>query len=62
MFTIGATILVFAALAQAVVTTALWERERKQLAQSLNSLSRVLFPAAFTLLLVLSFSRFNISV
>jgi gamma-aminobutyric acid receptor subunit beta len=62
VFTIGATILVFAALAQAVVTTALWERERKQLAQSLNSLSRVLFPAAFALLLALSFSRFNISV
>jgi len=62
VFTIGGTILVFVALAQAVVTTALWEREQKQLAQSLNSLSRVLFPAAFALLLVLSFSRFNISV
>jgi gamma-aminobutyric acid receptor subunit beta len=62
VFTIGATVLVFAALAQAVVTTALWERERKQLAQSLNALSRVLFPAAFALLLVLSFSRFKLSV
>jgi hypothetical protein len=56
VFTIGATVLVFAALAQAVVTTALWERERKQLAQRLNAVSRVLFPAAFAVLLVLSFS------
>ncbi len=62
VFTIGATVLVFAALAQAVVTTALWERERKQLAQRLNSVSRVLFPAALAVLLVLSFSRFKISV
>jgi cadmium resistance protein CadD (predicted permease) len=62
LFTVGATVLVFAALAQAVVTTALWERERKPLAQRLNHISRVLFPVLFLVLLVLSFSRFAIPV
>jgi hypothetical protein len=60
VFTIGATVLVFAALAQAVVTTALWEREKMQAAQRMNSVSRLLFPAAFAALLVLSFSRIEV--
>jgi len=61
VFTIGATVLVFAALAQAVMTTALWEREKIQLAQRLNSVSRVLFPASFAALVALSFSYGEIS-
>jgi hypothetical protein len=62
VFTIGATVLVFTALAQAMVTTALWERERKQLAQHLNAVSRVFFPAAFVVLVMLFSSRFKILV
>jgi len=60
LFTVGATVLVFAALVQAVATTALWERERQVLAQRINYVSRLLFPAAFGLVLALSFSRFAI--
>jgi len=60
LFTVGATVLVFAALAQAVATTALWERERQALAQRVHYVSRVLFPILFAALLVLSFSRLGI--
>ena len=60
VFTVGATLLVFAALAQAVVTTALWDRQRQQLAHRLNHISKALFPAAFAAVLALSFSRFAI--
>ncbi|MGD2075923.1 MAG: hypothetical protein PVG38_13545 [Gammaproteobacteria bacterium] len=60
VFTIGATMLVFAALVEAVVTTALWDRERQQLAHRLNHVSKVLFPTAFAMVVVLSFSRLAI--
>lgn len=62
VFTVGATMLVFAALVQAVVTTALWDRERKQLAHRLNHVSKLLFPVAFTVVVAFSFSRFAIPV
>lgn len=62
VFTVGGTLLVFAALAQAVATTALWDRERKQLAHRLNHVSKFLFPAAFAAVVAISFSRFAISV
>jgi hypothetical protein len=62
VFTVGGTLLVFAALAQAVATTALWDRERKRLAHRLNHVSKFLFPAAFAAVVALSFSRFAISV
>lgn len=58
VFTIGATILVFVALVQAVATTALWEHERKELALRLNLISRILFPVGFAVLLMLSFRQF----
>ena len=62
VFTVGATMLVFAALVEAVATTALWDRERKQLAHRLNHVSKVLFPAAFAVVVAFSFGRFAISV
>jgi hypothetical protein len=47
LFTIGSTALVFAALVETVVTTALWDQEHLDLALRINSWSRVAFPLTF---------------
>ena len=62
VFIVGATLLVFAALVEAVATTALWDKERQQLAHRLNHWSKVLFPVVFIVLLAFSFKRFTIAV
>ena len=59
VFIVGATLLVFAALVEAVATTALWDKERRQLAHRLNHWSKVLFPLVFAGVLVFSFKRFT---
>ena len=58
IFTVGATVLVFVALTEAVRTTALWDNNRKRYALRMNNISRALFPAAFIVLMVVSFGRF----
>jgi hypothetical protein len=62
VFIVGATLLVFAALVEAVATTALWDKERRQLAHRLNHWSKVLFPAVFAAVLMFSFKSFAIPV
>ena len=56
VFTVGVTMLVFAALLQAVATSALWDGERKTQALRLNRVSRWLFPVVFAALLLVAFS------
>ena len=62
LFTIGGTVLVFAALFESVATTALWDKERHALAQRINGWSKIMFPLAFAGVVVFSFSRFAIAV
>ncbi len=53
-FLLGATILVFVSLIQVAVTSATTDGERFDRALAMNRISRWVFPAAFTLLVVLS--------
>jgi hypothetical protein len=59
VFTIGGTILVFAALLESVLTTALWDKDRRVLARRVNTWSKIVFPLAFASVVVLSFTRFT---
>jgi hypothetical protein len=54
-FLLGATILVFVALIQVALTSATQEGDRAERAIAVNRVSRWVFPAAFVLLIVLSF-------
>ncbi len=47
LFTIGSTAVVFAALIETVVTTALWDKEHLDSALRVNRWSRIVFPLAF---------------
>ncbi len=47
LFTIGSTALVFAALVETVVTTALWDQEHLDSALRINRWSRIVFPLTF---------------
>ena len=50
LFTIGSTALVFAALVETVVTTALWDQEKLDVALRINHWSRIVFPLLFAAL------------
>ena len=52
LFTIGSTVLVFTALIETVVSTALWDRQLPDFASRLNRWSRIIFPLAFVALVV----------
>jgi len=54
-FLLGATILVFVALVQVALTSSTQEEDRAERAVAVNRVSRWVFPAAFVLLIVLSF-------
>ena len=56
-FVIGATVIVFAALAEAVTTAALADSGREGLAEQINRGSRSLFPAAFALTALLTLPK-----
>lgn len=55
-FLLGATLLVFVALTQVTLTSAMTDQDLLDRATGINRLSRWLFPAAFVLLFVVSFS------
>jgi hypothetical protein len=55
-FLLGATLLVFVALMQVTLTSAMTDRNLLERAMGINRLSKWLFPAAFVLLFVVSFS------
>lgn len=49
-FILVSTVLVFLALIEVILTTAMWYTDRKTLAQSTDRYCRVIFPAAFVIL------------
>jgi len=57
LFTVGATVLVLLALVQAVITTALWDRDKQVLAWRFNRGAQILFPLLFLSVAMLSFVR-----
>ena len=56
-FVIGATVIVFAALAEAVTTAALADSGREGLAERINRAARSLFPAVFALTALLTLPK-----
>ena len=51
LFTIGSTVMVFAALVETVVSTALWDKAQPNSAERLNRWSRIIFPLSLVALL-----------
>jgi hypothetical protein len=56
-FILGSTLLVFAALVQAVVTAIMANREKTELATRIDRWCRPIFLAAFLLVILFSFAR-----
>jgi hypothetical protein len=55
VFIAGSTILVFLALAEAVATGSLADRDQERLAQRIDVAARVVFPTSFLVLMAFAF-------